>query len=87
MGRLDVQTYRDNYLKIVEQRIIAKKDKIDHFSTQNLHDALMSELNRADENTWEVEVPDDRERALKEAEDRMIDCMRRNVDLGVGKAY
>jgi hypothetical protein len=87
MARLDVETYRSQYLRIVEERLMAKKDSIPHFTTQNLHEALMSELNRADEETWEIEVPEDREQALKEAEDRMIESMKRNIDLGTGKSY
>jgi len=87
MARLDVEEYRRNYLKIVEERLMAKRDRIPHFTTQALHEALMTELNRADERTWEVEVPDNREQAIKEAEERMLETMKKNLDLGTGKSY
>lgn len=87
MSRLDVEEYRKNYLKMVEERIVAKKDAVPNYSSKNLHDAIMTELNRADEDTWEVEVPDDKEQALKEAEDRIIETMKNNVDLGVGNSW
>lgn len=85
--KIDVTVYRERYLKEVEERIMAKKERVPNFTTQNLHEAIMSELNRADETTWEVEIPDDRERALNEAEKRIIEHMRENVDLGVGMSY
>lgn len=87
MARLDVEEYRRNYLKVVEERIISKKDSVPNYTTKNLHDAIMTELNRADEGTWEIEVPDDKEKALKEAEARIIETMKKNVDLGVGKSF
>lgn len=87
MARLDVEDYRKIYLKTVEERIMAKKEKVPHFTSHNLHEAIMTELNRANPDTWEVEVPDDKEKALKEAEDRVIATMKKNVDLGVGKSF
>jgi hypothetical protein len=87
MAKLDVEEYRKNYLRIVEERLMARRDSIPHFTTQNLHEALMAELNRADEETWEVEIPDDREKALKDAEERMIETMRKNIDLGTGRSF
>jgi lipoate-protein ligase A len=87
MARLDVQEYREKYLKLVEERLTAKKDQVPHFTTQNLHEALMTEMNRADEETWEVEVPDDIDEALKEAEKRMLETMKHNIDLGTGKSF
>ncbi|GAB4389119.1 MAG: hypothetical protein Kow0025_12510 [Thermodesulfovibrionales bacterium] len=87
MARLDVDEYRKKYLRVVEERIMARKDAVPHFTSKNLHDAIMTELNRADQETWEVEVPDDRERALKEAEDRIIETMKKNFDLGVGQSW
>ncbi|MDA8170472.1 MAG: hypothetical protein M0Z48_01400 [Nitrospiraceae bacterium] len=85
--KIDVNEYRQKYLKEVEERITAKKDSIQHFTTQNLHDAVMTELNRADDETWLVEIPDDKEQAVKEAEARMIHSIEQNVDLGVGKSW
>ncbi|MDP2168072.1 MAG: hypothetical protein Q8J64_07055 [Thermodesulfovibrionales bacterium] len=87
MARVDVNDYRDKYLQLVKERITAKKDGIPHYTSQNLHSAIMTELNRADNETWEVEVSDDKEKALKEAEDRIIATMKKNVDLGVGKSF
>jgi hypothetical protein len=87
MARLDVNEYREKYLRLVEERMMSHKDDIPHFTTQNLHEAIMSEMNRADEDTWEVEVPDDFEQALKEAEGRMIELMKKNIDLGTGKSF
>ncbi len=85
--KIDSSEYRQRYLKEVEERIIAKKESIPHFSSQNLHEAIMSELNRADAETWLIEIPDNREQALKEAEERIIESMKTNVDLGVGKSW
>lgn len=87
MARLDVEFYRKMYLKEVEDRIMSHKDDVPNFTTRNLHDAIMAELNRANADTWEVEVPDDREKALKEAEKRVIETMKLNKDLGVGKSF
>lgn len=87
MARMDVNEYRNTYLREVEERILAKKDQVPHYSSQNLHEAIMTEMNRADEETWQIEVPDDKEQALKEAEDRIIESMKQNVDLGTGKSF
>jgi hypothetical protein len=85
--KIDVSEYKDKYLKAVEERIIAKKESIPHYTSQNLHSAVMTEMNRADNETWEVEVPEDKEKALKEAEARIIETMKKNVDLGVGQTF
>jgi len=87
MARLDVNEYRERYLRKAEEHMMAHKDQIPHFTSQNLHEAIMSEMNRANEDTWEVEVPDDFDQAVKEAESRMIELMKKNVDLGVGKTF
>lgn len=85
--KVDVMEYREKYLKKVEERIAAKKEGIANYTSQNLHEAVMTEMNRADEDTWTVDVPEDMERALKEAEERIIGTMKHNVDLGVGKSF
>ncbi len=85
MAKLDMEAYRSQYLKVIEERLMAKKESIPHFTTTLLSDAIREEMNRADEETWEVEVPDDRELALKEAEDRILETMKHNFDLGVGR--
>lgn len=88
MAILDVDEYRKLYLKEVQERIIAKKESVPHYTSQLLNDAMMEDINmRADAETWQVEVPDDREQALKEAEERIIDIMKHNKDLGVGKSW
>ncbi|MDA8388885.1 MAG: hypothetical protein M0Z58_09535 [Nitrospiraceae bacterium] len=85
--KIDVNEYRQKYLKQVEERIMAKKDTIPNFTTQGLHAAIMTELNQADDETWLVEVPDDKEKALKQAEDRILHSMEENIDLGVGNTW
>jgi lipoate-protein ligase A len=87
VARLDVNEYREKYLKLVEERVMSHKDDIANFTTQNLHEAIMSEMNRADPDTWEVEVPDDQEQALKEAEQRVLNHMKTHKDLGLGKSF
>ena len=85
MKTIDVDMYKEQYLKEVEKRIISKKDAIAGFTYKNLTTAMMNELNRAHPETWEVEIPEDREQALKEAEARMIASMKENIDLGTGQ--
>jgi hypothetical protein len=87
MAKVDMETYRRMYLNEVEQRIMSHKDDVPNFTPHNLSEALRAELNRADEETWEFDVPDDKEQALKEAESRMIETMKHNKDLGVGKSW
>ncbi|MDA8157096.1 MAG: hypothetical protein M0Z52_11720 [Actinomycetota bacterium] len=85
--KIDVEEYREKYLKKVEERLMAKKDSIPNFTTQNLHEAVMTEMNRADKDTWQVEIPDDHEQAMKEAENRILEFIMENVDLGVGQSW
>ncbi|MDA8173790.1 MAG: hypothetical protein M0018_04260 [Nitrospiraceae bacterium] len=85
--KIDVEEYREKYLKKVEDRLMAKKDSIPNFTTQNLHEAVMTEMNRADKDTWQVEIPDDPEQAMKEAENRILESIMENVDLGVGQSW
>ena len=87
MAKLDVQAYKDIYLKEAEEHLMSMKDTIPNFTTENLHRAVMTELNRADDETWEIEVPDDRSMAIKEAENRMIDFMKTHRDLGTGQTF
>ena len=85
--KIDVNEYRQNYMKEVEEHVTAKKGGIPNFSTQGLHDAIMTELNRADPETWLVEIPEDRTQALKETEERIIAWMKENQPLGVGQSW
>jgi hypothetical protein len=87
MGKLDIDEYRKMYLNVVEERLVSKKDNLPNFTTENLHRAIMTEMNRADEDTWEVEVPDDKEKALQEAEERCIQFLKTHKDMGVGKTF
>jgi hypothetical protein len=87
MARLDMDAYRKMYLKEVEERIMSHKDDVPNFTTRNLSDAIRAEMNRVDEETWEIDVPDNKEQALKEAEARIIETMKLNKDLGVGKTF
>ena len=87
MARLDVQEYRERYLKEVEQRIVSHKNTVPHFSPQLLSDAIREEMNRADADTWQVDVPDSREKAMAEAETRILGIMKQSRDLGVGKSF
>ncbi|GAB4389979.1 MAG: hypothetical protein Kow0025_18850 [Thermodesulfovibrionales bacterium] len=83
--RVDIETYRNLYLRPVENRLFEHKDEVPHFTSALLEDAIRTELNRADPDTWEIEVPDNKEQAMKEAEKRILDFMKKNFDLGVGK--
>lgn len=85
--RIQVNEYKEKYLREVEARLVAKKNAIPHFTMNALNEAMLTEMNRADEETWEIEVPGNREQALREAEARMIETMKKNVDLGVGAAW
>jgi hypothetical protein len=87
MAKLDVDAYREMYMKEVEENLMAKKDEIDNFTTENLHRAIMTELNRADEDTWEIEVPDDRKKAICDAENRCLKFMKTHKDIGIGKTF
>ena len=85
MAKISMDDYRAKYLQEVEKRLLARKETIPHFTTHLLSDAIRAEMTRADADTWEIEVPDDRERAMGEAEQRILEFMRLNRDLGVGK--
>ena len=51
MARLDVEEYRRLYLKEVQERIIAKKENVPHYTSKLLNEAILAEMNRADEDT------------------------------------
>ena len=87
MAKLDIDEYRKMYLSVVEDHLLARKDQIPNFTTENLHRAIMTEMNRADEETWEVEVPDDKEEAIYEAEERCMDFFKAHKDIGTGQAF
>lgn len=87
MAKLDIQAYRDMYLKEVEEHLMEHHENIPNFTTENLHMAIMTEMNRADDETWEVEVPDDKGQAIKEAEERAIEFMQTHKDLSKTKTF
>jgi hypothetical protein len=87
MARMAMEDYRERYLRKVEDHLMSIKDQIPHFTTRLLNDAIRQEMNRADEDTWEVDVPDSEEQAIKEAEERILKIMKENFDLGVGKTF
>lgn len=87
MAKLDIDEYRKMYLSVVEDHILARKDQIPNFTTENLHRAIMTEMNRANEDTWEIEVPDDKDKAISEAEQRCIDFFESHKDYDTGKAF
>jgi len=78
---IDIYEYIDNYLKEIEKRIIARKEKIPHFSSKLLHQAVMNQMARADEETGKIEIPDNKEEALKQAEERILEFMKDNIDV------
>lgn len=83
--KVDIETYRNQYLRSVESKLFEHREEVPHFTSALLEDAIRTELNRADPDTWEIEVPDNKEQAMKEAEKRILEFMKGNFDLGVGK--
>ena len=83
--KVDIDTYRNLYLRPVENKLFENREKVPHFTSALLEDAIRTELNRANPDTWEIEVPDSKEQAMKEAEERILDFMKKSFDLGVGK--
>ena len=78
---VDIHEYIDNYLKEIEKQIIVRKDKIPHFSSKFLHQAVLNEMTQADAEAGKIEIPDNREKALKQAEERILEFMNDNIDL------
>ncbi len=87
MARLDVDEYRKMYLSVVEEHLMAKKGQIPHFTTENLHRAIMTEMNRADEDTWEIEVDDDKEKEMQAVEARVVKFFEDHSDYGTGSTF
>lgn len=87
MARLDVEEYRRKYLSVVEDHLLKDHGEVPNFTPRLLSDAIREELNlRADEENWTVEVDDDFDKAICEAEERIIGIMVENKDLGWGRA-
>ena len=87
MARLDIDEYRKMYLSVVEEHLMAKKDEIPNFSTENLHRAIMTEMNRADEDTWEIEANDDKDKEISEVESRCMKFFESHMDYGTGSTF
>jgi hypothetical protein len=87
MARLDMEEYRNRYLRVVEEHLLKEHSEVPNFTPRLLSDAVREELNmRADPETWSVEVDDDFDRAICDAEERIIGFMVENRDLGMGRA-
>ena len=78
---IDIYEYMDNYLKVIEERIIAKKEEIPNFSAKLIHQAVMNEMKSAEEETGKIEIPDNKEDALKQAEERILKFLKDNIDI------
>ncbi len=87
MAKLDIDEYRKIYLSVVHENLMAKKDQIPNFSTENLHRAIMTEMNRADEDTWEIEVDDDKDKELSAVEARCLKFFETHMDYGTGNTF
>ncbi len=87
MARLDIDEYRKIYLSVVHEHLMARKDQIPNFTTENLHRAIMTEMNRADEDTWEIEVNDNREKEIGEVEERVLKFFESHKDYGTGQTF
>jgi hypothetical protein len=83
-SRIDIREYRERYLSVVETDLLDSRETIMHFTPQLMSDALRAELNRADPETWTMEIPDDFAQAVCEAEERMIETIEHSCDLGTG---
>ncbi len=84
MARLDMHEYRENYLMRIQEHLLNHHENIPHFTRQLLYDAIRQELNRADPETWLIDLPDDYDEALCEAEKRIIDTISKSHDYGPG---
>ena len=87
MGRLDIDEYRKIYLSEVQEHLMAKKDQIPNFTTENLHRAIMTEMNRADEETWEIEIDDDKDKEISTVESRCMKFFETHKDYGTGNTF
>jgi len=87
MARLDIEEYRKKYLRVLEEKLLSHHEGIDHFTPQLLSDAIREELNRVDIDSWEIEVSDDFDQALCEAEERIVHTIESSHDLGYGHGW
>jgi hypothetical protein len=86
MARLDMEEYRSKYLRVIEDHLLNDHSAVPNFTTSLLSDAIREELNmRADPETWSIEVDDDFDKAICDAEERIIGIMVESKDLGMGK--
>jgi hypothetical protein len=75
---IDVYEYKDKYLEEVEKRIVDRKEEIPYFDSKLLHQAVINEMAAADEETETIEISDNKEEALKQAESRLLEFMEKN---------
>lgn len=87
MAKLDIDSYRRNILKPVEDCLMETREHSDGFSSFGLYQALRSEMTRADPETGLIEVSDDLSREIDKVTLRVLDHMKHNKDLGFGAAH
>lgn len=84
MSHLDTETYRKLVLRPVEDCLLSSREEIEGFTSQNLYQAIRTELTRADTETGLIEASDNLCSAIDEAARRILDNMEHNRDLGFG---
>jgi len=75
---IDVYEYKDKYLEEIEKRIIDRKEEIPYFNLGLLRQAVINEMAAADEETETIEISDNKEEVLKQAETRLLEFMEKN---------
>ena len=75
---IDVYEYKDKYLEEVVKRIVDRKEEIPYFDSKLLHQAVINEMAAADAETGTIEISDNKEVALKQAESRLLEFMEKN---------
>ena len=76
--KIDIYEYLENYLSIIEKRILNSKNKSQNINSALLHQAVMTQMERADEETEKIEIPDNKEDALNQAEERILNYLKEN---------
>jgi hypothetical protein len=75
---IDGYEYKDKYLKEVEKRIVDRKEEIPYFNSKFLYQAVINEMVAADVETGTIEISDNKEEALIQAESRLLEFMEKN---------
>jgi hypothetical protein len=76
--KIDIYDYLDNYLKIIENRILNGETKSLKFNPTLLRQAVMKEMEQADEETGKIELPDNTEDIFSQAEERILEYIKEN---------